>query len=108
MSRPERSLLSLDYKELYGMGRQILKKREKGPITGEIEMDPHRAEPIRIRCDVEDFFESYELEEMTEEEDLIKYVGEIKLLKQEYHRIHTLLKDGDSGGFATTLIVILR
>ena len=100
MSRPERSVLSLDYKELHSTGRRVFKKRER-TNTGEVEMDPLKADAIKIRSDVEDFFESYDLEEITEEEGLLGYVGEIKLLKQEYRRIHALLKDGDAGGFAT-------
>ena len=50
---------------------------------------------------MEDLFESYDLEGLTEEDDLLGYVGEIKQLKQEYRRIHAVLKAGDSENFAT-------
>ena len=100
MSRPERSILSLDYKELHSRGRRVFKKREKTK-TGEVEMDSLTSDAIKICSDVEDFFESYDLDEITEEEGLLGYVGEIKLLKQEYRRVHALLKNADAGGFAT-------
>ena len=101
MSNPERSVLSLDYKEYHNTGDRVFKGRERRPVTGEIEMEALKTEAIKVRSDVEDLFESYDLEGLTEEDDLLGYVGEIKQLKQEYRRIHAVLKAGDSENFAT-------
>ena len=79
MSRPSRNLPSLDYKELDHPGRQVYKARDK-----QRKMEDHRTAAIKIGSDVEDLFYSYDLEEITKEDGLEGYVGEVKVLKQEY------------------------
>ena len=92
MSRPSRKLLSVDYKELGRTGGRVYKAGE---------MEELRTAAIKIRSDVEDLIDSYDLEEITEEDDLQEYVGEVKVLKQEYRRIHAQLKSADAENFAT-------
>ena len=95
MSRPSRNLPSLDYKELDRTGRRVYKARDNQP-----KMEDLRTAAIKIESDVEDLFDSYDIKEITEEDDLQDYVGEVKVLKQEYRRIHAQLKSAAGDDFA--------
>ena len=64
MSRLLRNVISLDYKELNRTGRRVVKNRDKQPKMEEI-----KTEAIKIRSDVEDLFNSYELTDLIEEDD---------------------------------------
>ena len=57
---------------------------------------------INIYSDVEDFFESYDLEIMSSCEDIEKYVENIRVLKQEFRPLHHHLKISDEENFGTS------
>ena len=62
-------------------------------------MEDLKTQSIKICSDIEDFDESYNLEDITEDYELEQYVSELKILKQEYRRIHKLLKSQDEDDF---------
>ena len=56
---------------------------------------------VNINSDVEDFFESYDLEILSSCEDIEKYVENIGRLKQEFRRVHYHLRMADIDNFET-------
>ena len=55
----------------------------------------YKIQALDIRSNVEDFLESYEIENLVLEEDLIDYISKIGDLKKDYRRVHTHLKSKD-------------
>ena len=87
-----------DYAVYHRTGLKIRKDRskERSPV-----MDITK-QAINIYSDVEDFFDSFEIENLNELEDVEKYVDGIRSLKQEFRRIHSHLKKSDEDNFSTT------
>ena len=98
MSRPVRSQLDLDYKILHSTGRKVPKIREKQTNK----MSELQMKAIDIGSDVEDFFDSYVLDELNEEEELREYVEKLDTLKREFRRVHSQLKRSEGENFSTT------
>ena len=94
-TRAGRRVLDLDYKVLHSTGAQV--KKNRGENT---KMEDLKTQSIKICSDIEDFRDSYNLEDITEDYELQQYVNELKSLKQEYRRIHKLLKSQDGENFA--------
>ena len=86
-----------DYAVYHRTGLKIRKDRskERSPV-----MDITK-QAINIYSDVEDFFDSFEIENLNELEDVEKYVDGIRSLKQEFRRIHSHLKKSDEDNFST-------
>ena len=93
MSYSLRSKVDFDYKVYNETGEKVPKYRES-------KMDADLAkQAINIYSDVEDFFESYDLEIMSSFEDIEKYDENIRVLKQEFRRLRHHLKISDEEKF---------
>ena len=57
---------------------------------------------VNIYSDVEDFFESFDLEILSSCEEIEKYVENIRVLKQEFRRVHHHLKIADEENFGNS------
>ena len=77
-TRAGRRVLDLDYKVLHSTGAQVKKNRGENTI-----MEDLKTQSIKICSDIEDFRDSYNLEDITEDYELQQYVNELKSLKQE-------------------------
>ena len=86
-TRAGRAVADIDYQPLHSDGTRVYKNR-----GGNTAMEDLKTQSIKICSDIEDFDESYNLEDITEDYELEQYVSELKILKQEYRRIHKLLK----------------
>ena len=97
MSRPVRSQPDLDYQILHSTGRKVRKTREKQTNNmSELQMKAND-----IGSDVEDFFDSYVLDELNKEEELREYVEKLDVLKREFRRIHSQLKRTEGENFSS-------
>ena len=106
MSRPSRSIPDFDYKILGNSGGRVHKVRTRttaddAPVasmaTENLDDLPKLA--IEIRSDVEDLFESYDVDELSDEEELSSYQSKLEVAKRNFRRIHAQLKanEGDEG-----------
>ena len=95
MSDSSRRKVDIDYWEYNKSGKKVPKYRGS-------KMDADLAKQDVIYSDVEDFFESYDLETMSSCDDLEKYVEKIGELKQEFRRVHYHLRLADLENFETT------
>ena len=46
---------------------------------------------LNIKSDIDDFLETYSIDSLLDESDLVGYVDELKILKREHRRIYTQL-----------------
>lgn len=56
---------------------------------------------IDICSDIEDFFESYNLGEINDEDEIIHYITKIEDIKKEFRRVHAQLKNIEGNEFQT-------
>ena len=54
-----------------------------------------RNQALFVHDEVEDFFETYSLEEQTTEEDLSQFLANVGDLKKRFRKVHVLLKESD-------------
>ena len=87
MPRATRSKLDLDYRIFHRTGKRVLKDRETGQ-----KMDDLQIQAINICSDVEDHFDSYDLQDIEDEGDLLTYVAKVEENKREFRRIHSQIK----------------
>ena len=86
MSRQARSnRLDLDYGVLHRTGRKVPKVR--GP---EMASQGLQTQAIHICSDMEDLLDSYDFENLEEEEELNEYVTKLGDLKRNFRRVHSL------------------
>ena len=100
MSRPTRDRLDIDYQVFNRTGVKVPKARST--VT---DMDQGMTDlvsdfknlAINSRSDVEDFFDTYDVNELEEEGDLVAYISKIGEVKREFRRIHAQIKvkEGD-------------
>ena len=96
MPRPVRSQPDLDYQILHSTGRKVPKTREKQTNN----MSELQTMANNVGSDVEDFFDSYVLDELNEEEELREYVDKLDVLKREFKRIYSQLKRTEGENFS--------
>ena len=58
-----------------------------------------QAEVVNITNDVEDLFDSYKVENLTEEDELNEFVIKIGDIKRDFRRIHAQLKIAEGEDF---------
>ncbi len=96
MSRLTRSSrVDLDYAVLHKTGERVLKDRQKMAEKG------INVQAINIRSDVEDFFDSYDFENLDELEDVQEYIMNLGNLKREFRRVHAQVKETEGAEFGT-------
>ena len=80
----KRQTLSLDYKIFHSEGRKVVKVRDTDTIMeseiSELTKNLHSL-AINCRSDVEDFFDTYDIDELENEEDLQNYISKIEGVK---------------------------
>ena len=54
---------------------------------------------IEIRSDIDDFSDSFDVSQISDEEELLEYSRDIESLKKDFRRIHAQLKDKDNDNF---------
>ena len=54
---------------------------------------------IDICSDIEDFFESYKLKDINDEDEIIQYITKIEDIKREFWRVHAQLKNIEGNDF---------
>ena len=82
MSR--RARLDLDYAILNKTGRRVVKNRDKTMAGQELDQ-----KLVYIQSDIEDFFDSYDLNITEEESELEQYLLELGNLKRNFRRIYS-------------------
>ena len=90
MSRPRRKILDIDYKPFHSRGERVPKVRTTiSKMTDVTELvTEFQNLAINCRSDVEDFFETYDIEMLVEEEELSIYLSKIEDIKHEFCGIH--------------------
>ena len=88
MSDSLRSKVDIDCSIFYKTG-------EKVPKVRQVQMDLP-TQSLNLESDVDDFFESYSHDNLVSCEDLEDYCSRLGKLKQEFRRVHTQLKQGES------------
>ena len=100
MSRKSsRKKFDFDYKLYSDTGEKVEKVRTVSKMTTPV--DKLKIMSSNIMSDIDDCFETYQLELIKEESDLASYVDELKTLKREHRRIHTQLKGLEGDNFQT-------
>ena len=92
MSNHRRQKLDLDYEILHRTGRRVPKVRGSKMTDFEVQI-------ININSDIEDLYESYQLEDLASKGEIVKFVSKIGEIKQEYRRIYAHLKKTEGGNF---------
>ena len=64
-------------------------------------MDELKPKVIEICSDVEDFLDSYVLDDLNGEEELREYIDKLDVLKRDFRRVHTQLKKEEGENFPT-------
>ena len=62
-------------------------------------MTDSEVQVININSDIEDLYESYQLEDLASKGEIVKFVTKIGEIKQEYRRIYAQLKKTEGGNF---------
>ena len=91
MSGSSRKKLDIDYNIFSKTGKKVEKVRDMA--------EKLKIASVNINSDVEDFFESYLLEQLTDEDEIRQYVNKLENLKLEHRRIHAQIKEKDSEKF---------
>ena len=86
-----RSKLRLDYVEFHNRGIRVEKKYTK--------MDDLHDRAVEICSDIDDISGSFDVSQLSDEEELTEYVNNIGTLKRDYGRIHAKIKDRDPKNF---------
>ena len=95
MSDSSRRSRDIDYAELHRTGKRVPKIRNfKMAVTSDLQL-----QAINVTCDIEDLFESYQIENLTEEFELSDFVIKIGNVKKDFRRIHAQLKISDGENF---------
>ena len=98
MSRPVRSVQHIDYQILHATGRRVTVDRGK---QTELKMDELQTKAIEICSDVEDFFDSFTLDDLTEEDEVQEYVLKLEGVKRDFRRVHSQLQIREGNDFPT-------
>ena len=85
-----RRRLDFDYKVYHSTGTKVPVDRGGRMTTPDI-----NTQAINIDSDVEDLFESYNIENLIDEEELADYIAKVAETKRIYRRIHSQLKKLD-------------
>ena len=96
MSGSNRSRVDLDYAELHRTGRRVPKNRNFKMTN------PHpdfEMQAINVTSDIEDLFESYQIENLTDEDELNDFVTKIGNVKRDFRRTHAQLKIAEGVNF---------
>ena len=99
MSRLSRNIPDIDYKELHERGAKVPKVRGRtitediAPAT--ITMDDLATLVIDIRSDVDDLSDSYDINELSDEEELSNYQTKLETVKRNFRRIHAQIKSNE-------------
>ena len=91
-----RSRLDLDYAELNSTGRRVPKVREKVQHT---KMDNLDIQAINASSDFEDFLDSYDIDNLEDEEELSEYLNKIGEIKRTFRRVYAQIKITEGEGF---------
>ena len=95
MFRPGRSVRKdFDYAIYHKTG-------EKVPIDRGSKMADLKTQVIHIQSDVEDFFDSYDIYLLDDEDELYDYVTKLGEIKRDFRRIYTELKTLEGENFTT-------
>ena len=110
-ARNTRNQLSLDYRVYHKTGERVEKIRVSKRVSAEgvqnfsdpdMATDNLREMSININSDVEDFFDSYSIELIMDDEiELERYVSKIEELKKEHRRAHAHIREKDVENFNT-------
>ena len=95
MSRSNRKKPDLDYLILHRTGRRVTKSRDLKMANEEL-----RLHVINISSDIEDFYDSYQLEELIEVDELENYLSKLGDMKRNFRRIHSQLKLAEGENFS--------
>ena len=97
MSVPKRKGLDFDYRELHRTGKRVIKIRNKmDNLNSKLDVLS-----INICSDIEDHYDSYQIENLSDEEELNEYVTKLGGLKKEFRRIHAQIKTAEGENFDT-------
>ena len=87
MSGSLRSKVDIDYRIFHNTGEKVPKCRSDMDLA---------MQALNLESDVDDFFESYSHENLVSCEDLEDYCSKLGKLKQEFRRVYTQLKHGET------------
>ena len=93
-----RSRLDLDYAVLNSTGRRVLKVRgvERDQKKNMADLD---IQAVNVSSDFEDFLDSYDLDELVDDDELTEYVNRIGEIKRTFRRVYTQIKITEGDGF---------
>ena len=95
MSEFRRRIVHLDHGILHRTGRRVAKIRGPKMACNELQV-----QAINVSSDMEDLFESYQIDDLIELGELNEVLCKIGDIKREFRRIHAQLKitEGDNYG----------
>ena len=88
-----RKKVDFDYAVYDKTGKKPLKDRDHKMATPDL-----RVQAIHITSDIEDLFDSYQIENLTEEDGLNDYITKLGEAMKSFRRIHTRLKIAEGDG----------
>ena len=89
-----RKKVDFDYAVYDKSGKKALKDRDHKMATPD-----RRVQAIHITSDIEDLFDSYQIENLIEGDELNDYVTKLGEAKKSFRRIHARLKISEGDGF---------
>ena len=95
MSVSTRRKVDLDYEILHRTGERVPKVRPSKMASNE----QLQIQAINICSDVEDLWESYQVDDLTDGEELSQFVIKIGDMKREFRRVHAQLKSVEGNDF---------
>ena len=87
-----RKKVDLDYKILHREGRRVAKDRTKERGDMAASSDLH-TQAIHINTDIDDLFESYDIGELCDEDELVDYLAKIEDLKKQFRRVYAEIRN---------------
>ena len=87
-----RKKVDLDYKILHREGRRVVKDRTKERGDMAASSDLH-TQAIHINTDIDDLFESYDIGELCDEDELVDYLAKIEDLKKQFRRVYAEIRN---------------
>ena len=104
--RSSRKRVDFDYSVFNRTGQKVEKFRGPNMSTPESPRTTTPEEKLRImslniKSDIDDFLETYSINSLSDESNLMVYVDELKILKREHRRIHTQLSVIEGENFET-------
>ena len=88
-----RRKVDLDYNPFHHHGKRVIKNRDQSDNMASTS-DLH-TDAININTDIEDLFDSYDIGDLCNEDELVVYLGKIEELKKNFRRVYAQIRTAE-------------